>query len=91
MNIYTNRLWENPVVTYWQINIYTNRLWEKPVVTAAQHGGSTGAKVVALFKQGVVNGLAPGLNSIRPGSIPEAPRTYRINKKGKHARAFKYR
>ena len=27
----------------------------------------------ALFKQGVVDGLAPGLNSIRPGSISEPP------------------
>ena len=33
---------------------------------------ATVAKVVALFKKGFVDGLAPGLNSIRPGSISEA-------------------
>ena len=34
---------------------------------------ATVAKVLALFKQGVVDGLAPGLNSTRPGSTAEAP------------------
>ena len=42
---------------------------------------ATVAKIVPLFKQGFVDGLAPGLNSILPGSFQESEAPIRLIEK----------